>query len=489
MRVSTTCFLFLIILTLSVPVAANAAWSTTHFEVFFGEPWYSSNTGLTDLGRIVDEHAASLDESQPRPSYISQATVTEIENYLHETAKFFESAGFKEPKLEPVVERKDGKKAYRIYLYQTEHNAPAVYRNGCQGGVIRQLIEVHLEPDAGSGFVIDGGGNITDKGYADLAHELFHAVQAAYPIFTNDCDLGDWIVEGTAEAIGADTALKLRGIDPRNFASLGLRRYNKALWVQDDPPCLETDAGGLGCLNRNDGYWSASLWRYIGEMSRNGGAYPPTTYTEPNYNYLDDFFSSPLPGRPSEDHELAWLDGNLADPAVFNKSLNSVFGTFTTAFSAYPKTRPGASGKLDKSKQAVWLDRVFGSCPEIHINPGESPIVVTVKLDKVAAACLRLTTGTGSPMHVQVTAHPGRKAGLQDLWAGISADMATGPALAVNVTGTEFAEWRFRVDLAPDEDTTLVISNTASNAENTQSQTLELRLTASVWNMSLGTPR
>jgi hypothetical protein len=486
MSFSKCCIYILILLSFGAPAMANAAWSTTHFEVFFGEPWYTGNTARTDVGRVIDKYTGALDKSQPRPSYISQATVTEIENYLHEVAKFFEATGFKEPKLEPVVERKDGKKAYRIYLYKTPHNAPAVYRNGCQGGVIRQLIEVHLKPGADQGFVIDSSGTITNKGYADLAHELFHAVQAAYPIFTNDCDLGDWIVEGTADAVGYDTALKLRGIDPRNYESLALRRYNKPLRVEDDPPCLQTDAGGLGCLDRHDGYWSASLWRYIGEMSRKGGAYPPVTYTEPNYDYLDVFFSRSLPGRPSENNELAWLDDNLTDSSVFNKSLNTVFSTFTTAFSAYPKTRPGPSGQASKAKETLWLDKVFGACPEIHINPDESPILVKVTLEKVAATCLRLTTDTGSPMHVQVTAHSGQSP--QDLWAGVSASMAMGPALQVKVMGNDFAEWRFRVDLAPEESTTLVINNVASDAENTKPQTIELRLTASVWNISMGTP-
>lgn len=486
MRTNRNYICVLFFLVLSTPGIAKAVWETTYFEVFFGEPWYSSRTGLTDFGRLIDENIASLDESQPRPSYISQATVTELESYLHETAKFFESTGFKQPQLEPLVERKDGKKAYRVYLYDTGRSAPASYRNACQGGVIRQLIEVHVDSMTGDGVTIDGAGKITDKGYADLAHELFHAVQASYPIFTNDCDLGDWIVEGTAEALGQDTALKLRGIDPRNHASMGLRRYYKPLRVQDDPPCLETDAGGLGCLDKNDGYWTASLWRYIGEMSRKGGAFPPTSYTEPKYDYLNDYFSRTLPGRPSEKAELTWLDENLANPKGFNKSLNSVFSTFTTAFSAYPKTRPGTAGAMSDSKQTLLLKTVFDRCPVIHINPDETPILATVDLEKVAAACFRLTTDTGSPMHVQVTAHPYGKAQLHDLWAGVSGGMQVGPALVVKANNTEFAEWRFRVDLAPGENTTLVISNVAGDAENTNRQSLELRLTASVWNMSMG---
>ncbi len=481
-------FYSLIFLFFGVPAVANAAakpaWEITQFEVFFGEPWYTPRPHLTDAGRVIDS-TISLDEVQSRPSYIPQATVTEIQNYLHETAKLFESMGLRAPQLEPVVERTDGQKAYRIYFYKTEHKAPAIYRNGCLDGFIRQLIEVHLEP--GSGFVIDGNGKITDKGYADLAHELFHGVQASYPLFT-DCALGDWIVEGTAEAIGYDTVLKLRGIDPRGHASLGLRRYNEALRIEDDPVCLQTDASGPGCGGKRDGYWSASLWRYIGEMFRKGGAFPPTTYTAPNYDYFDDFFSNKLQGAPSETSELLWLDDNLTDTKRFGKSLNRVYSTFTTAFSAYPKTRPGASGAATKSKETVWLDTVFGSCSEITINPDESPILIAVKLNKVASACLRLTTETGSPMHIQLTAHPEGSANLQDLWAGVSSGMSVGPAIQVEAEGSNFAEWRFRVDLAPGESTTLVINNVAADAEKTEPQTLNLRLTASLWNMSLEGP-
>ena len=475
----------LIFLSLGVPTLANAAWEITQFEVFFGEPWYIKNEAATTAGRVVD-HVYSLDESHSKPSYISQATVTEIQNYLHEAAKLYESMGFRAPQLEPVVERDDGQDAYRIYVYKSEDKTPAVYGNACFGGGLRQYFSVHLEQSPG--FVIGGDGKVTDKGYADLAHELFHAVQASYPLFT-ECSLGDWIVEGTSEAVGYDTARKLRGVNPRGHASLGLRRYNHALRIMDDPVCFETDDSGLGgCREKQDAYWTASLWRYIGEMSRKGGAFPPTTYTEANYNYLDEFFSNKLPASPSENSELKWLDDNLTDKKRFGKSLNRVYSTFTTAFSAYPGTRPGASGKSTKAQENVWLDTAFGSCPEITINPDESPMLLSVELNKVAAACFRLNTDTGSPMHIQLTAHPEDNTRLQDLWAGVSSAMSVGPPTPVQADGINFAEWRFRVDLAPGESTTLVINNVAGDAENTQVQTLKLRLTASLWNLSLESP-
>jgi len=485
MPAKNSIFYSLIVLSFGMPSIANAAWEITQFEVFFGEPWYTDNTIETAAGRVVD-HAYSLDEAQSRPSYISQATVTEMQNYLHETAKLFESMGLRAPQLEPVVERDDGQDAYRIYFYKTERRTPAVYGNACHGGALRQFFAVHLEQ--GSGFVIGGNGKVTDKGYADLAHELFHAVQASYPLFT-DCSLGDWIVEGTSEAVGYDTARKLRGINPRGHASLGLRRYHQALRIMDDPVCFETDDSGLGgCRERHDAYWTASLWRYIGEMSRKGGAFPPTSYTEANYNYLGDFFSNKLSAAPSENSELTWLDDNLTNTRRFGKSLNRVYSTFTTAFSAYPATRPGASGQSTKAQENAWLDTVFGSCPEITINPDVSPTQLSVKLNKVAAACFRLNTDTGSPMHIQLTAHTDGSARFQDLWAGVSSSMSVGPATLVQADGVNFAEWRFRVDLAPGESTTLLINNVAGDAENTQDQTLKLRLTASLWNMSLGSP-
>jgi hypothetical protein len=476
------------IMILCWPLAVSAQWKTTHFEVFFGEPWFMGNPNLTSIGRLVDENLFDLDEALDRPGFVTQATVDEIEQYLHETALRLEAMGFDAPELEPVVEREDGQPAYRIYLFDMDSDTTARYANGCHGGKVRRLIEVDLEAGAGSDHVIDGAGNITEKGYQDLAHELFHAVQAAYPIFTDDCSLGDWITEGTAQAVGNDTARVLRNIDPRNLSALGVRRYYEPLRVADDPPCLSTSANRLGCAGTNNGYWTASFWRYLGEMKQQNGSFPSTSFVDPDYAYLHDFFSRRLDGAPSESAELAWLDANLAGPKGFTKRLNRVFSTFITTFAAYPRTRLARSGQSYTGREAQWLDLVFGGCPEIVIDPTGSPAELDVSLDTVASACLRVSADIGGPLAVQVTAHPQRGASLPDLWVGTHAGQAVGRSVLVQVQNQGFAEWLFRMEAAPGESTIVVISNVAGDAEKTAPQTVNLRLTASLWSKSLGTP-
>lgn len=476
------CALFLI-----WPMSAHAQWGTTHFEVFFGSPWYVAQPDLTLAVRMLEgTYDISLDDEEDRPSHISPRTVSEIERYLHQSAEHLQSMGFRGPQLEPLVKRADGKWAYRIYFFDTNTSHPAAYKNGCLGGAVRRFIEVDVQP--GPKRVIDANGQITDKGYQDLAHELFHAVQAAYPIFSDDCDLGDWISEGTAQAMGVDIATVLRDIKPNNLSSLGVRRYYKALRVEDDPPCLETSESGRGCLGRNDGYWTSSLWRYLGEMETKNGAFPPTAETPPDYTYLHRFFTKNLPAPPSVASELAWLDSNLAGSNGFYKSLNRVFSTFTTAFSTYTTTRYGAGAGARAGREDQWLDAIFDGCPVVRLNPTESPVSVRMELDVVSSRCVRLAAETGGPMFVQVTAHPEGGTALQDLWVGTQAGQAVGKPLLVQVDKSDFAEWRFRLDLAPGQSSTLVISNVASDAENTGQQTVNLRLTASQWTKNLGSP-
>lgn len=470
-----------------LPGAATADWSNMQFEVFFGEPWYLSHPDFTNIGRFLeDEYDIAFDETQARPDWLPESTVKEIENYLQETARWLSAMGFERPKLEPLVQRDDGQWAYRVYLYDYD-GAPARYRNGCFGGKVRRLIEVDLQPNGGDGNVINGQGRITDKGYQDLAHELFHAVQAAYPIFTDDCSLGDWIVEGTAQAVGDDAARVLRRIEPRNLSALGVRRYHEPLRVEDDPPCMESSADGLGCLGRNDGYWTASLWRYLGEMEALGGSWPPTSFTEPDYGYLHRFFGERLAGAPSEANELAWLDDNLAGAGGFNKSLDRTFSTFTTTFAAYPTTRLATAGGAAPNQER-YFDLAFGGCPEITLNLDSSPVTLPVSLATVASACVRLATDIGVPLHVQVTAHPMGGSALPDLWVGTQAGLAVGQPLVVRVKDTDFAEWRFRLAPDPGEQVPLVISNVAGDAERTAEQQVELRFTASAWSRNLGSP-
>jgi hypothetical protein len=222
-------------------------------------------------------------------------------------------------------------------------------------------------------------------------------------------------------------------------------------------------------------------------METRGGNYPPSAFTEPDYEYLHRFFAKRLTGSPSEGVELAWLDDNLAGPGGFGKSLDRTFSTFTTTFAAYPTTRLNRS-RDGTIRQEKWLELAFGGCPLISLDLNSSPASLPVTLETVASACVRLTTDVGVPLHVQVTAHPLGGGALPDLWVGTQAGLAVGQPLVVRVKDTDFAEWRFRLELGPEDSVPLVISNVAGDAEHTSAQRVELRLTASAWSKSLGSP-
>lgn len=482
--------LALLLLLSAWPLAVNAEWTTTRFEVFFGSPWTSNNPGVVSSGRIVEGIGIpsdwwTLDEAQPRPAFIPEATVAEVELYLREVAEWMEAAGFNEPELEPLVEGSDGQLAYRIYLHDMQTGVPARYGNACLEGQLRQYIEVDIEAGADNGFVINGSGRITDKGYQDLAHELFHAVQAAYPLFDGNCDLGDWIVEGQAQAVGADAALALRKVNTRDPAYWGARRYHEPLWVQDDPPCPASGA----CPARNDAYWTASLWRYLGEMQTLKGQYPGPAFIEPDYSYLHRFLIRPLGGPPSEANELEWLDHNVSHTNFgFGKSLDRVYATFATTFASYPDTRQAQSTAPNASKRGQWQDLLFDGCQPVAINPDQTPVTVTMDLAIVSAACLRLEATAGGVKAVSVTAHHDGSGAYADLWVGTQQGQAVGKPLEVRVLENEFAEWRFRVDFEPGEETLMVISNVAADAEETGAQIIDLRLTATDWTSSVGSP-
>jgi hypothetical protein len=254
--------------------------------------------------------------------------------------------------------------------------------------------------------------------------------------------------------------------------------------VQDDPPC--PDSGG--CPGRNDAYWTASLWRYLGEMEALGGQYPGAAFIKPDYAYLHRFLIRPLAGSPSEAIELKWLDDNVANSRFgFNKSLDRVYATFVTAFASYPDTRQAQSVAPSATKRAQWQDLLFGGCQPVPISPDQTPATVRVDLAVVSAACLRLEATAGGAKAVSVTAHLDGAGALTDLWVGTQQGLAVGKPLEVRVLENEFAEWRFRVDFQPGEETLMVISNVAADAEETGAQTVDLRLTATGWSSSVGT--
>lgn len=459
-----------------------AQWPVKDFVVFIGEPWSSNVPDLVEIGRYVtDESAYELDSPEERPAHIPQSTVTEIETYLGLVARRYEALGFLPPALEPVIKQADGRFAYRVYLYDTDQGAPASYSNDCNGGVLRRVIRIDLNnPSSPDSLAIGPDGRITNKGYQDMAHELFHAVQAAYPLFNENCTLGDWIVEGTADAMGVDMARELRGIAlPSNANRWGMRRYFTPLRVADDPPNPR----------KQDAYKTASFWRYAGEKATLSGGIPGVEFVEPDYSYLHDFFTKNIDGQVSENTELRWLNDRLLEHPAFLQGLNRMYAYFISTFAGYVNTRliSSATPGGDTSRN-MWLGAVFDKCLVQISNSGNPPARLQLELKKVAAGCWMFNSDIPSAIDVSVSARGGNAAQLSNLVVGTANGAQVGTPVIVSVNGEEIAFWLFSVRNTPGVANVFVISNVAEDPALTKDITVDLEISASAWTGNISTP-
>lgn len=109
----------------------------------------------------------------------------------------------------------------------------------------------------------DGDGKLETKTYQDLAHELFHLVQQAYLLFRNNCDAGRWIIEGTAEFVGIETARRLYPRrKPYTPCQIGMRSYKSQLYTND-----QNQPADEPCQQLNLDYQAQSFWQFLGEYS------------------------------------------------------------------------------------------------------------------------------------------------------------------------------------------------------------------------------
>jgi len=337
-----------------IPSSATAkGWEIKQFEVYPGLP--------EDLETTYDRLVLGLDDEVPA------TVITEFERYLHKVAVEYERLGFPSPLLVPIVIRKDGVRAYRVYLGDYpdfEVNLIGGRVKNDKGEVIEtapakySVTNKNLRVDLSRAVT---NGKIEDKDLEHFTHELFHAVQMRYPLFAENHNLGDWIVEGTAEAIGVDVLYKLEHIQPplnKPVKRWGGRRYNTALRVADDPK---------SAVRRNDAYFTSSLWRYIGDAAtaqdmstREKGQTLMISTATPDYSYLDEFFQRSLIGSPSTKSELDWLD--KAIEKKFGNSLARFFGTFVPTLVAYGTARVELTISTAEEAAQTWRKSLCGGC-------------------------------------------------------------------------------------------------------------------------------
>lgn len=434
----------------SSPASAET-WPTTDFEVFIGSPSDSSSVFLNDIIRTLDDYQFTdpdfrSDTSNP----VADSELREIERHLGESARMLQSLGFKAPQLEPVITREDGSRAYRVYLFDMRDREGRIagdvakYAFDCSGAK-RPVILLNA-----SGIFADG--KLADKVYQDLPHELFHAVQRSYPLVRDNCFLGDWIVEGTAQAIGADIAAwgSLRKSYPNRLGTWmrdrwGRRAYDLSLWIPDD-----SDASLQNFYEKDAAYGTSSFWRYLGEHAATAGA-AGTLTVKPDYRYLHDFLNSKLPGPPGEAAEYEWLESMLRTHPEFKTSLSRIYPRFINTFAAFVPARVNPKAGFPVDVQDKWLQILFpmDKCPVVKLAGAKAVHNGVLRLPPNAAGCFRLDLGYNKPVDVHVTLSGVTKDELRAISVGTAGGQVISKPWVKTYGGRDSGSWILNLSELP----------------------------------------
>ena len=463
--------LALTLLCASGPTWPANDWPVKKFEVFLGPPTASN----FDLGITADQvfglldNWVDIDSPTDPPPDVPAAAIAEIESYLGEVAQMLDDMGFAPPLLVPMVKTAAGEPAYRVYYY-AYNGAPARYRSS-ECGKFRPTIHINANR------FLNGTGQISPKNYQDLAHELFHGVQGAYRLFSENCGqpLGRWITEGTAQALGADLAAwSSRHIDPEYgpgdwiFHRWGLRFYDRSLSARRVTASDTYEALYPGWEQfANVTYGASSFWRFVGEWVATGGG-AGTAAVKPDYSYLIKLFDSSLGGAPGWDTELAWLDGQLADHPRVGLGLERIYPDFISTYAAYMTTRIKTPIAPSEARDA-FLRSTFPErdCPLLRVNDSHPVVRAQVEIEPVAAECLRLELAYSYPTDIEISLSNPSKAALRALAVGTENGQVVTQPVLIPVQDGWRASFILNVKVSM-EPVVFIIANVADEAGRTR---------------------
>lgn len=350
------------------------------------------------IGEVTIPIPPALQKEQDLLTATQEQAIT---NWLEEVANHFEGKGFRRPRYEEIQNPFQGKfsgitgdisteKKFIVYAYKfgDEDDPTALAYSDCK----RPRDNTFIAMDPVRSFV---NGKLTTKAYQDLAHELFHMVQYAYPMFQKSpCNQmpGAWISEGTAEAVGIETARRLKGLQPDNVCLMGIRSYSDRLYIRKPKSPRDLQCGSP--LS----YQTQSFWQFLGEYATRKGFVATEAFATPDFRYLDQIFEIELPGV-SQQEEYAWLDKGLRQgkPSL-GISLHRVYSRFVGTFASYWKDKrrnryAGGSGGDLVEKERRWIEEVIlGTCVEVKIakDPDVSIAPVNLSIGPVAAECIKV---------------------------------------------------------------------------------------------------
>jgi len=372
------CWVFLLgVIWLMSPLPAVAeTWPIKEFKVFQKKP-----------GDLVGSQV------------ISDEMAREIERWLKRVSQEYESMGFRKPNYTDIASSiLNNKKVLPVYVYPFSTGGPAAMLSPCAWNEAGEVVEVDTYMTVDSGRNIKNG-KLTPTAYRHLAHELFHAVQNSYDLFIGNCKAppGDWMAEGTAEAIGIEMARKIQGELEKGNCQMGIRRYARELYVRKQGTFYDQ------CGDRS--YYTQSFWQFLGEyitgehVKKN---LEPEIFVEPNFRYLHRFFSiSHSMGTRSKD--LAWLNTVLQQNKgrhSFGISLHAAYSKFVGTFSSYweharqqiypPLEILETPSNLDTDKEGNWMELIYSKCHEVVVSMDATIPPSTVPIEPIAARCLKV---------------------------------------------------------------------------------------------------
>lgn len=467
-------------------------WETLDFKVIQEVP---DDITLVDV--LKDQVGASWVQNKVaelKSITIDDVFIKEIERYLTEVSKRYQKMGFRFPRTD---EQKDSK--IIVYLYNYDDDSESLAKSGCTYIKDKER-HCYIKLDS-SRLLTSTSGVSTSKYlgveiYEHLAHELFHSVQRAYPLFSEHANLGDWIVEGTAQAMGiAMLGEREKNVTKNNnlIRFYGVRPYSTPLRVKFDNE-----------KRRHEGYHSSSLWTYIGEHISAYGHPEVKEVSPPDYSYLHTLFENNFIGKTSENKELSWLDSFLnSKESNINKKLAYIYPQFVTTFAYFTTTQEPYRHKASSAKGIEnWHRCIFKidcaikdaekqleekPCKQVYLDSQIPLVSISETFNKVASRCFEVFY-KGSPLTdiaVKLTSDDTnvvksiRALGMQKEFTPTQGATSLGKSIEVftskditnsNTGKIKGAYWELKsVNFSNRASVLLVISNIAKNVKKTVS--------------------
>ena len=378
-------------------------WPIKEFRVF---PWHPDPPSQTKvdyaylleaLGNAPEGYGDSENEKYEQyladmgnSPEIPDEVVSEIENWLNTLAGIYERMEFREPHYTDVESSIfSQQQVFRVYIYHFSRGSPARMLSPCGTS---DEIRLRMELDSRRNIV---NNRLTSKAYQDLAHELFHAVQNSYPmLIKNNCEMGEWIREGTAEAVGIEMARRYANKDPNHICQIGLRRYDRTLYTND-----ENQGADAPCAGMSLDYQAQSFWQFLGEYTTRSKKIATEEFAVPDFSYLHGFFETRHPVG-SRQNEFAWLDKALrkarkSDGRIaFGIGLQRTYARFAGTFASYWKENrraiiEGQASANPADDEKKWLEWVYKDCPEVLVSK-DATAAVDIDIAAVAARCIQM---------------------------------------------------------------------------------------------------